>query len=376
MATMDQEFKRLRTAIVGQRLSDLPSARLRGIQDHLEQEAASILGELEALEHDATAAIEANDWLRHEELRGRAITLSDRFEELRDLSKKVEHARQERYLEERMEQRFGSRRAVMIWDLVIMFLIVLVVSLQVLLIYPKEFGISERGELIIDVIDVVGCMIFFVDIGMRYRAADSKGWFLRRYWLDVITSIPIPTFVLRSLRIVRLARLARMVRLVRLLRVVRAVLFFWRGMDKLAATLDVSLMRRSLNILVVVLVFGGICIWWVEGDAPGAAGVEDLSQGLWWSFTTVVTGGFGDIHNPTSSTGRLLTSLLVIAGMVVVGLFTATLTSVLVREEDTTAALIAFEDRVYAEFGWIRERLAALSGETSTPADEPDEPDG
>ena len=42
----------------------------------------------------------------------------------------------------------------------------------------------------------------------------------------------------------------------------------------------------------------------------------------------MVTGGFGDIHNPLSSGGRLLTVLLVIAGMVLIGVFTATLTSI------------------------------------------------
>jgi voltage-gated potassium channel len=355
MPSLDKQFQRVRTAIVGRRLTDLPSARLAGIEEHLTQQARQTLGELEQIEREADEAIAAHDWLRFDGLRVRAIELSDQFEETRALTKKVENARHERLLEERLVTRFGSARAVMVWDLMIMGLIILVVTL---LIIQDLIGVDDRTALIFDVIDVAACMLFFVDLFFRFRAAESGKWFIRRYWLDVITSIPIPTSVLRAGRVVRLARLARMVRLVRLLRVVRVILFFWRGMDKLAATLDVKLMRRSLNILVGVLLVGGVCIWWVEGSAEG---VEDLSQGLWWSFTTVVTGGFGDIHNPSSMLGRLLTVLLVIAGMVVVGMFTATLTSVLVREEDTTSALLSFEQGVHEELGRIHAQLAQLT---------------
>ncbi|MED5448175.1 MAG: potassium channel family protein, partial [Planctomycetota bacterium] len=54
---------------------------------------------------------------------------------------------------------------------------------------------------------------------------------------------------------------------------------------------------------------------------------------LWWSFTTVVTGGFGDIHNPETPGGQLLTAILIVTGMVLVGVFTATLTSLFIGEQ-------------------------------------------
>jgi voltage-gated potassium channel len=57
-------------------------------------------------------------------------------------------------------------------------------------------------------------------------------------------------------------------------------------------------------------------------------------ESLWWSFTTLVTGGFADIHNPQTIAGKILTVMLVIGGMVLVGVFTATLTTVLVRDDD------------------------------------------
>ena len=55
---------------------------------------------------------------------------------------------------------------------------------------------------------------------------------------------------------------------------------------------------------------------------------------MWWSFTTVVTGGFGDIYNPITTEGRVLTVLLIITGMILAGVFTATLTTLMTGEEN------------------------------------------
>lgn len=354
---LDKQFETARTAIVGRRLLDLPSSRLAGIEGHLADEARSLVEQLETVGKRADQALTEHDWSTFDSMRARALDLSNRYEETRELAKNVSNARQERHLEERIEEKFGSRRRVVAYDFVIMALIVVVVGL---LVGQEVVPVSQETALLFDIIDVAACVVFLGDFFWRMRLAESKSWFWRRYWLDFVTSIPIPTSFLRAGRVVRLARLARMVRLVRLLRIVRAVLFFWRGMDKLAATMDVKMMRRSVKILFAVLILGGFGIWYVEG-APQAEGVEDLGQSMWWSFTTVVTGGFGDIRNPTTWTGRLLTTCLIIAGMVVVGIFTATLTSILVREEDTTAAVLALDDKISTELSEIRgaiERIA------------------
>ena len=354
---LDKQFEAARTAIVGRRLTDLPSVRLRGIEEQLGEEQSELVAKLESTGKEADEALAAHDWSRFDGLRARAIEMSTRYEELRDLIRRVSNARQERHLEEQIEQRFGSRRRVVAYDVFIMALIVVVVTM---LIGQEIVPVTERTAIIMDLVDIGACCIFLTDFFWRMRLAENKKWFWKRYWLDFVTSIPIPTSILRAGRVVRFARLARMVRLVRLLRIVRAILFFWRGMDKLAATLDIKMMRRSLGILVTVLVLGGFAIWYVEGGA-GAEGAEDLGQGLWWSFTTVVTGGFGDIRNPTTWTGRLLTMGLIIAGMVVVGIFTATLTSVLVREEDTTAAVLALDEKITSELHDIRVQLTRIA---------------
>ncbi len=153
----------------------------------------------------------------------------------------------------------------------------------------------------------------------------------------------------------RVVRLVRLLRMARLLRAFRVLLFFWRGLDPLLTTMNLQLLQRSFVGLVAVLVLGALGIWVVEGGSPGA--LQNLGETLWWSFTTVVTGGFADLRNPTTWAGRGLTALLVIGGIVVVGVFTASLTSVLVREEETTAAVLALDERLTDALDQLREKL-------------------
>ena len=47
----------------------------------------------------------------------------------------------------------------------------------------------------------------------------------------------------------------------------------------------------------------------------------------------MLTGGLGDIHNPATIAGQILTGGLVIMGMVLIGVFTATLTTLFVGEQ-------------------------------------------
>jgi len=355
--SLDKRFEKARTSIIARRLVDLSSKRLLAIEKNLVEEGSAVVEQLEDLRVASEDALAKADWPAFEDLRTRAVTLATRYEELRELERQVRNARRERFLEEEIEKRLGSRARVVVYDFAMMALIVLAVGL---LLSHELTTLDDSTVILFDVIDVLACTVFLFDFFWRMRIAESKKWFWRRYWLDFVTSIPIPTSLLRLGRVVRLARMARMIRIVRLLRVVRTILFFWRGMDKLAATLDVKMMRRSLKILVTVLILGGIGIFYIEG-APQAEGVETVGQSMWWSFTTVVTGGFGDIRNPTTFEGRLLTTALIIAGMVVVGIFTATLTSVLVREEDTTAAVLQLEEHINEQLSELRDAVGKLS---------------
>ena len=180
---------------------------------------------------------------------------------------------------------------------------------------------------------------------MRLKCGDSKTFVWRHHWIDFVTSIPIPgeAQLARFGRVARLARFGRIFRVLRFLRFLRLFFLLWRGMDKLQDVIDVKLMKRTLRWAIVVMLMGGFLVYQIEGVPPAEGpdggtisegnSVSSFPLALWWSFTTVVTGGFGDIHNPESTSGMVLTAILIVTGMVLVGVFTATLTSLFIGEQ-------------------------------------------
>ena len=217
------------------------------------------------------------------------------------------------------------------------------------------------------ILDVICCTVFMVNFFFEHALAASKKWYWKRNWIDFITSIPLPPVQVIAasgqLEFVRLGRLLRAMRILRALRVFRIALFFWRGMDHLSSTLDVRLLKRSLLYGLLSLVFGACIFMSLERMDSGSG----FWASLWWSFTTLVTGGYADIHNPETASGKILTVFLVITGMVLVGVFTATLTSILVSDEDSLKVeeleeQVGIVTKIQEDIKDTNERLDRLEG--------------
>jgi len=187
------------------------------------------------------------------------------------------------------------------------------------------------------IVDTLCCFIFLFNFVFELRLSESKKWYWKRHWVDFITSIPLPPLHMiigatEGANMIRAGRIFRVVRILRTIRILRMFLFFWRGLDHLSTIMNVKLLKRSL-LYGLLAMLGGVMLFMSLEKVKGGDG--SFIESLWWSFTTLVTGGFADIHNPSTVGGKVLTVMLVIGGMVLVGVFTATLTSVLVRNDDS-----------------------------------------
>jgi voltage-gated potassium channel len=184
--------------------------------------------------------------------------------------------------------------------------------------------------------DTICCLLFLWNFFFELRLAESKKWYWKRHWVDFLTSIPLPPLHLLveatdGINAIRAGRILRVLRFLRTVRIVRMFLYFWRGLDHLSTVMDVKLLKRSMFYGLLAMFFGALLFMSIERVQGGDG---SFLESLWWSFTTLVTGGFADIHNPQTIGGKILTVMLVIGGMVLVGVFTATLTTVLVRDDD------------------------------------------
>lgn len=108
----------------------------------------------------------------------------------------------------------------------------------------------------------------------------------------------------------------------------------------------------SLALGFLILGLGGVGFWLIDPNVP------TLSDGLWLAFTTAATVGYGDLV-PTTHLSRLFSVLVVLLGLAVLSLVTASLAAIFVEEE------VEIEDRaiekdLLAELQRLRAEVVAL----------------
>ena len=280
------------------------------------------------------------------------------WERLRKRYKEIDNALQEHRLRSRLIHFLGSEMRLNLVDgfVFVSILVVVLLTLVEMLVPNLSPTVIEA----ITIVDTILCFFLLGDFFLRLALSKDRGWYFRSYWIDLVSSIPF-YIVLRFGRLVKIARFVRLLRLVRLTRAVRLLLFIFRGLDKLVKTFEINLLKRSVLIALALLVFGALAISALEGRQEQPIG--DLGESLWWSFSTVVTGGFADLYNPTTATGRVVTVGMILLGLVVTGIFTASLTSVLV--EDESSKLEQNQHRFEERLQTVDHKLDLLSGETN-----------
>jgi voltage-gated potassium channel len=192
--------------------------------------------------------------------------------------------------------------------------------------------------------------IFAVDyVANLWLAADRSSWFVRN--LHELLSVALPFF-----------RPLRLLRLVTLLSVLHRTLG-----DTLRGRV-VTYVAGSATMLVFV---GALAVLDVEQSAPDAK-ILTFGDALWWAITTITTVGYGDMY-PVTPLGRVVAAALMMSGIAVLGVVTASIASWLVqRVEDTAEAVAEAEEPVRAELAdlvveiaMLRREIAELKGRQS-----------
>lgn len=115
-------------------------------------------------------------------------------------------------------------------------------------------------------------------------------------------------------------------------------------------------MRRglwySLALCLAILLVGGLGFWALE------PGIDSLQEGLWLAFTTAATVGYGDVV-PRTPFGRAFAVLVVLLGLAVLSLVTASLAALFV-ERDVEADERQIERDLMREIRALREQVNAL----------------
>ncbi len=111
----------------------------------------------------------------------------------------------------------------------------------------------------------------------------------------------------------------------------------------------------SLLLAVAILGLGGVGFWMIDPR------IDNLGDGLWLAFTTAATVGYGDLipHTPAS---RVFSVVVVLLGLAVLSLVTASLSAIFV-EKEVDAGERQIEKDLLRELHVLRAELNSLREE-------------
>lgn len=193
-----------------------------------------------------------------------------------------------------------------------------------------------------EVVSWVAWAVFLVDYVVRLRLAADRPTFVRHNLIDLaVVVLPL----LRPLRLLRLVTLL-------------AVLNRKAG-GSLRGRVSVYVAGSATMIILVA----SLAILDAERGAPDAS-IATFGDALWWAVTTVTTVGYGDLY-PVTGPGRMVAVGLMISGIALIGVITATFASWLIERvteiEETSRTATAQDVRQLSEqLGRLEASLDAL----------------
>ncbi|MGE5315603.1 MAG: potassium channel family protein [Acidobacteriota bacterium] len=108
----------------------------------------------------------------------------------------------------------------------------------------------------------------------------------------------------------------------------------WKHLPRLSRAIRLLKTHRLLQITLAIIVMVHAMALLVLMAEYGANKEQFGSFGdaLWWSLVTIATVGYGDIV-PHTGAGRLIGSVTIVSGLVLISLFTATISSVFIARK-------------------------------------------
>ena len=225
-------------------------------------------------------------------------------------------------------------------------LLVLSIVLVPLLIWPivdTEMSASTRNA--IDAVDYGIWAVFAVEYVLKLFLAPERWRFVRTHVFELMLVV-FP--MLRPLRVVRSARALR------LLGLSRAAAAAGSGAKEARSSLASRTVTYAILLIGLLVLVASAVVLDAERSAPGT-NIHNFGDAIWWSVVTVSSVGYGD-HYPVSAIGRTVASAVMILGIGLVSVMTASFAAWLVKQEEKV------EDARITE---LTEQVAALGAQLS-----------
>ena len=154
--------------------------------------------------------------------------------------------------------------------------------------------------------------ILLMEYLVRLVLAPDRRGYLRRRWVEPVTVV-VPPF--QGWHVVGIEKMSLLVH---------------EGMLRVEAILKHHSLFRVLIAAAATLVLGAWLVLLFEENAKGS-NIHSFPDALWWAIVTVTTVGYGD-RFPVTEGGRAVAVVLMLVGIGLIGVLTATVASVFIKE--------------------------------------------
>jgi voltage-gated potassium channel len=155
-------------------------------------------------------------------------------------------------------------------------------------------------------------VVLLVEYLVRLVVSPDRRGYLRRRWVEPVTVV-VPPF--EGWHLVGMEKMSLLVH---------------EGVLRVQAILKHHSLFRVLIAATATLFLGAWLVLLFEDHTKGS-NIHNYSGALWWAIVTVTTVGYGD-RFPVSGAGRAVAVVLMLVGIGLIGVLTATVASVFVKE--------------------------------------------
>ena len=199
-----------------------------------------------------------------------------------------------------------------IWNETLTFL---ALAFLVAFSYPAFINpVPSSTQTLLNIVQWVSWIAFAADLIYGVSTAKSKKKYLKKHPLEV-AAVLLP--------------------FLRPLRLMRVISFGGLAIQKVAIGRQFAITIKVFLASLFVAYISAVQITITERGVDGS-NIKNFGDGLWWAVTTVTTVGYGDRY-PTTTEGRFIAIALMIMGISLMGVITASVAAWFVKmgQEDS-----------------------------------------
>jgi voltage-gated potassium channel len=174
--------------------------------------------------------------------------------------------------------------------------------------------VPSSTQTLLNIVQWISWIAFAADLFYGLSKAKDKARYLKKHPLEVV-AVLFP--------------------FLRPLRLMRVISFGGLAIQKVAIGRQFAITIKVFIASIFIAYISAVQITITERAVEGS-NIHNFGDGLWWAISTVTTVGYGDRY-PTTTEGRFLAVVLMIMGISLVGVITASVAAWFVRmgQEDS-----------------------------------------